>query len=183
MTIHPTSGHIFVGGYDGNFCVQEWHWNEKENSATKIQKYMGHLDFITGLDVLGSSEILVSASEDATVKLWSISEGKCLRTLDCHSSYAFGAAFIFPPPPKNAFSDIQNLLKTNDYTMQQLGEYLRDLSWESFVKEMERIYGGKTDLMADIQLKITCEDGKTVNFEAHRTILGCRSTSVFLTHG
>jgi len=51
MTIHPTTGHIFVGGHGGHF--EEWRWNKNDTTATKMQVLKGHLDYITGLNFLG----------------------------------------------------------------------------------------------------------------------------------
>ena len=39
------------------------------------------------------SRLLVSASDDKTLKIWELSSGKCLKTLKGHSNYAFCCNF------------------------------------------------------------------------------------------
>ena len=65
------------GAYDGKF--------EKTISGHKL----GISDVAWSSD----SRLLVSASDDKTLKIWELSTGKCLKTLKGHSNYAFCCNF------------------------------------------------------------------------------------------
>lgn len=52
---------------------------------------VGHLASVRCLEIHG--DIVVSGSYDTTAKVWSISEGRCLRTLNGHFSQIYAIAF------------------------------------------------------------------------------------------
>jgi F-box and WD-40 domain protein CDC4 len=52
---------------------------------------IGHQASVRCLEIHG--DIVVSGSYDTTAKIWSISEGKCLRTLTGHFSQIYAIAF------------------------------------------------------------------------------------------
>ena len=45
----------------------------------------GHYDLINSVTFASNGEILVSASEDTTIKVWNIATGQMLHTLQGHS--------------------------------------------------------------------------------------------------
>lgn len=52
---------------------------------------MGHQASVRCLEIKG--DIVVSGSYDTTAKVWSISEGRCLHTLQGHYSQIYAIAF------------------------------------------------------------------------------------------
>lgn len=52
---------------------------------------MGHQASVRCLEIKG--DIVVSGSYDTTARVWSISEGRCLRTLSGHFSQIYAIAF------------------------------------------------------------------------------------------
>lgn len=48
----------------------------------KFKVYKGHKSTILSLSVSANGQWLLSGSEDKTVKLWEISSGKCLKSLN-----------------------------------------------------------------------------------------------------
>ena len=65
------------GAYDGKF--------EKSIAGHKL----GISDTAWSSD----SRLLVSASDDKTLKIWEVATGKCLKTLKGHSNYVFCCNF------------------------------------------------------------------------------------------
>ena len=53
----------------------------------------GHKLGISDVAWSSDSRLLVSASDDKTLKIWELSTGKCLKTLKGHSNYAFCCNF------------------------------------------------------------------------------------------
>ena len=45
-----------------------------------------------GVAVFPDGRRVVSASDDETLKVWDMATGKCVATLERHSSYVFGVA-------------------------------------------------------------------------------------------
>lgn len=45
--------------------------------------YKGHTDMIRTIDVDAKGQFLISGSDDMTVKVWEISNGRCLKTIPC----------------------------------------------------------------------------------------------------
>lgn len=52
-----------------------------ENLSTTHMILKGHEDWVWDFDVLESEHLLISGSEDKTIKIWSLNSGECLKTI------------------------------------------------------------------------------------------------------
>lgn len=57
-------------------------WDPK--SGKRITKFVGHTDMIRAILVSESGDMVLSASSDQTVKVWSVTAGRCMHTLTMH---------------------------------------------------------------------------------------------------
>jgi len=75
---------------DGSFVSAEWktmkRWDE---TGTVLQTFSGHSNEIRRLIEL-KSDVVVSGSNDKTLKMWKLSTGECLRTLSFHNGWVNG---------------------------------------------------------------------------------------------
>src|SRR5258705_3523856 len=55
-----------------------------EQKLTPSVLLSGHADGIHAVAFLPDAKLLISASHDATLKLWDLETGECLHTLVCH---------------------------------------------------------------------------------------------------
>ena len=58
-----------------------------------LHTLQGHTDEVNGVTFSPGGKILVSASDDKSLKVWDTSSGKCLRTLHEHSNRVWSVAF------------------------------------------------------------------------------------------
>jgi len=66
----------------------------KDNLKCKCLKTLtGHTDYVNSLAYLGNN-LLASASDDKTIKIWNIENGKCLKTLTGHTDYVYSLAYL-----------------------------------------------------------------------------------------
>lgn len=65
-------------------------WNRKEKIMRTLK---GHKDSVLFANFNLSGNLLVSASEDKTVKIWDVESGVCLKTYYGHTNTVVGAAF------------------------------------------------------------------------------------------
>ncbi|KAF3179641.1 hypothetical protein TWF788_006945 [Orbilia oligospora] len=54
-------------------------------SGKPITKFVGHTDLVRSILISEDANIILSASSDATVKMWSVTGGRCLHTLTMHN--------------------------------------------------------------------------------------------------
>ncbi|GAB1313383.1 hypothetical protein MFIFM68171_03593 [Madurella fahalii] len=59
-------------------------WDPK--SGQRITKFVGHTDLIRAILISESGDMVLSASSDQTVKVWSVTAGRCMHTLTMHDS-------------------------------------------------------------------------------------------------
>lgn len=57
-------------------------WDPK--SGQRITKFVGHTDMIRAILISESGDMVLSASADQTVKVWSVTAGRCMHTLTMH---------------------------------------------------------------------------------------------------
>jgi WD repeat-containing protein 48 len=58
-------------------------WDPK--SGQRVTKFVGHTDNIRSILVNESGDMVLTASSDQTVKVWSVTAGRCMHTLTMHS--------------------------------------------------------------------------------------------------
>ncbi len=80
----------------------------------------GHANSVNGISVSPNGEMLASASDDYTVKLWNISTGKEIRTLSGHTNQVWGVSFS-PDGKMLASASADNTVKLwNPYTGKEI---------------------------------------------------------------
>ena len=66
---------IAANGFDVNF----------ENKP--ISQFLGHSDTIRDLIFVPSADVIISCSNDASIRMWDLLEGVCQKTINIHSDY------------------------------------------------------------------------------------------------
>ncbi|KAK0741781.1 hypothetical protein B0T21DRAFT_305981 [Apiosordaria backusii] len=59
-------------------------WDPK--SGKRITKFVGHTDMIRSIMINQTGDLIMSASSDQTVKVWSVTAGRCMHTLTMHDN-------------------------------------------------------------------------------------------------
>jgi len=80
----------FVGSEMGNV----YHWAHKDDCNSVVQTFVGHVEPVRCISVAGKSgDTLVTGSDDATIRIWSIKSGVELRQIDgCTQAGIFAVA-------------------------------------------------------------------------------------------
>lgn len=68
------------GGPDSNVCI----WDPK--SGKRITKFVGHTDIVRDILISQDGTTVMSACSDETVKVWSVTAGRCMNTLTMHDA-------------------------------------------------------------------------------------------------
>ena len=55
------------------------------NTGKRITKFVGHTDNVRAILVTEAGDTVLTASSDQTVKVWSVTAGRCMHTLTMHS--------------------------------------------------------------------------------------------------
>ncbi|KAJ6277659.1 WD40-repeat-containing domain protein [Bipolaris maydis] len=81
ITVSPKSGTLFAGCWDKSI----WSWSLSSRKAST--RFQGHSDFVKAIIsfTLNGKEVLVSASQDASIIVWDVAAGKKLHTLKGHT--------------------------------------------------------------------------------------------------
>jgi WD repeat-containing protein 48 len=77
LSVNP--GMLASGGPEGTVRL----WDPK--SGKSITKFVGHTDMIRSILVNAAGDTVVTASSDQTVKVWSVTAGRCMHTLTMHN--------------------------------------------------------------------------------------------------
>ena len=80
--------YVYSAGYD--YRIVKWRMDNSEN----LVYLTGHTDIINYVKVDPAGEVLASASNDSTLKLWSISKNALVKTLKGHNHYINSAVFL-----------------------------------------------------------------------------------------
>jgi WD repeat-containing protein 48 len=83
-------------------------------SGKRITKFVGHTDMIRAILISASGDMVLSASADQTVKVWSVTAGRCMHTLTMHDHSVW--ALFSDDPGLNIFysSDRSGLVVKTD---------------------------------------------------------------------
>ncbi|KAL2185012.1 WD40 repeat-like protein [Thermothelomyces heterothallicus CBS 203.75] len=83
-------------------------------SGQRITKFVGHTDMIRAILISESGDMVLSASSDQTVKVWSVTAGRCMHTLTMHDQSVW--ALFSDHPGLNVFysSDRSGLVVKTD---------------------------------------------------------------------
>ncbi|KAL2146121.1 hypothetical protein VTI28DRAFT_5214 [Corynascus sepedonium] len=83
-------------------------------SGQRITKFVGHTDMIRAILISESGDMVLSASSDQTVKVWSVTAGRCMHTLTMHDQSVW--ALFSDDPGLNIFysSDRSGLVVKTD---------------------------------------------------------------------
>jgi WD repeat-containing protein 48 len=87
-------------------------WDPK--SGQRITKFVGHTDMIRAILISESGDMVLSASADQTVKVWSVTAGRCMHTLTMHDHSVW--ALFSDDPRLEVFysSDLSGLVVKTD---------------------------------------------------------------------
>ena len=87
-------------------------WDPK--SGQRITKFVGHTDMIRAILISESGDMVLSASADQTVKVWSVTAGRCMHTLTMHDDSVW--SLFSDDPALNVFysSDRTGLVVKTD---------------------------------------------------------------------
>jgi WD repeat-containing protein 48 len=77
LSVNP--GMLASGGPEGTVRL----WDPK--SGNSITKFVGHTDMIRSILVNAAGDTVITASSDQTVKVWSVTAGRCMHTLTMHN--------------------------------------------------------------------------------------------------
>jgi WD repeat-containing protein 48 len=70
-------------------------WDPK--SGTRITKFVGHTDNIRDILINETGDTIMTASSDQTIKVWSVTAGRCMHTLTMHNDSVWS---LFSDDPK-----------------------------------------------------------------------------------
>lgn len=60
------------------------------NSGKRITKFVGHTDNVRAILINETGDTVMTASSDQTVKVWSVTAGRCMHTLTMHNDSVWG---------------------------------------------------------------------------------------------
>ena len=86
MLSFSPSDALLISGHSRK-CAVVW----DVSSMVAVVKLTGHTDSCRAA-IFASEEVAVTGSDDTTVRVWSIPDGACLRTLPGHTAYVLGLA-------------------------------------------------------------------------------------------
>ena len=121
------------------------HWKGAWRDTRCLQTLSGHSSYVAAVAVLDADRI-VSASDDNTLKVWSLTSGECLQTLSGHTGWVRAVAVLGADRIVSGSSD-----KTLKVWSLASGECLQTLSGHSSfvhavaVLDADRIVSGSGD--------------------------------------
>jgi WD repeat-containing protein 48 len=103
-----TNSLIAAGGPDS--IVRLW----DARSGGKVTRFVGHTDMIRSILVAADGETVMTASSDCTVKVWSLTAGRCEYTLTMHSDSVWDLYSEHPQLKLFWSTDITGLVAKTD---------------------------------------------------------------------
>ncbi|XP_014240372.1 WD repeat, SAM and U-box domain-containing protein 1-like [Cimex lectularius] len=77
--------HIITDDKQNTFC--------RATVSGPTTRFIGHNSAVTQVRISPRGDLIASASIDKTIRIWQISSGRCLKTLEKHSRYVTSCAF------------------------------------------------------------------------------------------
>ncbi len=128
LAVHPVLPFTFISGdYHGKLI---W-WAGQHQKPTPVRIIQAHQGWLRALAVSPDGKMVASCGNDHLVKLWSISDGKLLQTLEGHGSHVYNVAFHPTQPARLVSADLKGILK--DWDLQK-GTVIRELDGKVFNK-------------------------------------------------
>jgi serine/threonine protein kinase len=146
LAMHPQRAIVASGGEDK--MIQLW-----DMQGNRLTTLMGHLKDITALHFTPDGETLVSASADATAKIWNLQSGTLHHTLVGHEG-RINSTYVSPNGQLTVTGGSDRLIKVWDIAS---GSELQSLSGHtSAINQLEMTQDGKYIISAseDKTLKI-----------------------------
>jgi len=101
VTMGPTCDAIFVGGDNGDVMIVKLGAPPRtvavSSESQDVTVLKGHSGSVTTLSLSLDGSKLSSGGQDATVRIWHISSGQCVRVLD-HKGPVSSLEYMIPPP-------------------------------------------------------------------------------------
>lgn len=90
-------------------------------SGSRITKFVGHTDNVRSLMCSEDGRIFISAASDTTIKIWDLTAGRCLHTLNVHADPVWTLASDHPQLAVFHSADRSGLILKNDLRPQTSG--------------------------------------------------------------
>ncbi|CAJ2510702.1 Uu.00g063270.m01.CDS01 [Anthostomella pinea] len=87
-------------------------WDPK--SGKRITKFVGHTDNVRAILMNGAGDTVMTASSDQTVKVWSVTAGRCMYTLTMHNDSVWSLSSADPDLSVFYSSDRSGLIVKTD---------------------------------------------------------------------
>lgn len=91
-------------------------------SGKRITKFLGHTDNVRAILVNEQGNIILTASSDTTIKMWSLTAGRCLHTLSMHSDSVWSLYSSHPALEIFHSSDRSGLVAKTDVRTPEIEE-------------------------------------------------------------
>jgi WD40 repeat protein len=100
---------VFSGAYDGRVLA----WPIDGDGKAPAKAWEAHDGWVRALDVSPDGRLLATCGNDALVRLWSVPDGKPVRTLEGHGCHVYNVAF-HPSGSSLVSGDLKGVLKVWD---------------------------------------------------------------------
>jgi WD40 repeat protein len=100
---------LFSGSWDGKLLT----WQLDAETPVPLRSIEAHQGWVRALAVHPNGQLLASCGNDNLVKLWSIPDGKLVRTFEGHASHVYNVLF-HPTTPHLVSADLKGILKVWD---------------------------------------------------------------------
>lgn len=134
-------GLLFTGDYTGRVLI----WPIKTEKPAPQKTLKAHKGWVRAVAVSGDEKILATCGNDHLVKLWSIADGKLLRTLTGHACHVYNVGFH--PDGKHLVSgDLKGIVKVWDLTTGKVTRELDAKVLHKYDKKFRADIGGVRSL-------------------------------------
>lgn len=116
LLLRESSEGLLVFSTGSDYALKVWKWTQTSDGATEktvaplVHIFSGHQGTITSVAANPDGERIISASEDGTLKEWSLTNGKLIRTLRAHTGRVY-AVRITPDGSRAVSAATDNTVK------------------------------------------------------------------------